>query len=236
MAEGTRAAGYLRVSTDRQVEEGLGLEVQEAAIVGWCDAHDVELVEVFRDEGISGSNGLELRLGLAGALEAVQNGCAAGVVVYRLDRLARDLMVQEQLLAEFWRAGGEVWSCSPAEGQYLVRDDPGDPSRKLIRQVLGAVAEYERAMIRLRLAGGRARKHAAGGYAYGAPPFGWLARDGVLVEVPSEQAVIGMVRVLREGPPLLTLRAVAEVLNGEGVRTRRGGLWRGEQVRRILSR
>ena len=46
--------------------------------------------------------------------------------------------------------GAEVFSTSDAEQGYL-QDDPSDPSRKLIRQVLGAVAEYERAMIRLRL-------------------------------------------------------------------------------------
>ena len=60
--------------------------------------------------------------------------------VYRLDRLARDLIVQETVLAEVKRLGGEVFSTSAAEAGYLS-DDPDDPSRKLIRQVLGAVAE-----------------------------------------------------------------------------------------------
>src|SRR5205807_10485953 len=123
------------------------------------------------------------------ALGAIQERSAKGLVVYRLDRLARDLIVQEQLLAEVRRMGGEVFSTSAAEAGYLV-DDPDDPSRKLIRQVLGAVSEYERAMISLRLRTGRHRKAERGGFAYGSPPFGWRAEDKELVPVREEQDVL----------------------------------------------
>ena len=156
--------GYLRVSTDRQAEEGLGLEVQEAAIREWATTNGDHLVKVFRDEGISGSNGLETRVGLAEALELLRTGEASGLIVYRLDRLARDLVLQEQLLGECWRSDARVFSTSRAEADYLT-NDPSDPSRALIRQVLGAVGQYERAMIRLRLEAGAKRKRENGGYA-----------------------------------------------------------------------
>ena len=87
---------------------------------------------------MSGSNGIDQRRALGDALELISDGKAAGLVVYRLDRLARDLIIQETLLAEVRRLGGEVFSTSVAEAGYL-NDDPDDPSRKLIRQVLGAV-------------------------------------------------------------------------------------------------
>src|SRR5207244_2593385 len=107
---------------------------------------------------------------------AVRDGRVRGLVVYRLDRLARDLVLQEQLLSEVWRMHGVVCSTSPSEDAYLAPDDAGDdPSRALIRQILGAVAQYERGMIRLRLRQGKARKVARGGYAGGAPPFGFRA-------------------------------------------------------------
>lgn len=234
--DGTPVVGYLRVSTIGQAEDGAGLDVQLDAITAEAAAHGWRLLEVFSDEGISGKEDLGVRVELAAALDAVQSGRAGGVVVYRLDRLARDLMLQEQVLAEFWRAGGDVWSCSKAEAQYVVRDDPGDPSRKLIRQVLGAVAEYERAMITLRMSSGRARKHAAGGYAFGAPPFGWRAEAGVLVPVPDEQKVIARIVKLRDSKQSPSVRAIAERLNAEGLVTRQGKPWRGEQVRRVLGR
>jgi DNA invertase Pin-like site-specific DNA recombinase len=226
-----KVVAYLRVSTDRQAEEGLGLEVQESAIREWARTH--EIVAWFRDEGLSGANGLEHRLGLADALEALKNNEARGLVVYRLDRLARDLIVQETLLAELRRIGAEAFSTSPSESSYLT-DDAADPSRKLIRQVLGAVAEYERAMISLRLRSGRRRKADNGGYAFGAPPFGYRAEGRALVPVEDEQAILVRMRELRaEGA---TFEAIARTLSAEGRATKRGGHWHGKVVRDVLSR
>ncbi len=161
-----RAVGYLRVSTDRQAEKGFGLDVQERAVRSWARQHGHRLVEIHRDEGVSGSNGLDTRVGLADALQSLRDRNAHGLVVPRLDRLARDLVLQETLLAEVKRLGGRVYSATPAEDEFLA-DDPQDPSRRLIRQILGAVNEYERSMIALRMRGGRERKRAAGGYAGG---------------------------------------------------------------------
>jgi DNA invertase Pin-like site-specific DNA recombinase len=77
------------------------------------------------------------------------------VVVARLDRLARDLLTQEFLLREIRQRGADLVSCSDTEADYL-QDDPHDPTRKLVRQVLGAISEFERALIKLRLQRGRA--------------------------------------------------------------------------------
>ncbi|MDP9387297.1 MAG: recombinase family protein [Actinomycetota bacterium] len=142
-----RVVGYVRVSTDRQVEDGAGLEVQWRAVRAWCRAHGHRLVALVADEGVSGT--LADRPALAEALALLREGTARGLVVHRLDRLARDLIVQEQLLAELWRMDTTVSSTSSAQDAYLS-DDPADPSRRLIRQVLGAVSDYERAMVRLR--------------------------------------------------------------------------------------
>src|SRR5207253_6591775 len=150
-------------------------------------------VSWYRDEALSGSNGLEQREGLADALDALKNRDAAALVVHRLDRLARDLVLQEQLLADIRRIGADLFSTSNAEGSYLT-DDPDDPSRKLIRQVLGAVNEYERAMITLRLRSGRRRKADNGGYAYGSPQFGYRAQGGELIEDATEQATLRRMR------------------------------------------
>lgn len=133
-----KLTAYRRVSTDKQAEEGLGLDVQEHAIRVWAKAQGHKVAVWATDAGVSGSNGLDSRHGLPDALEAIRDGRAQGLVVYRLDRLARDLIIQETLLAEVRRKGGQLFSTSAAESGYLA-DDPDDPSRKLIRQVLGAV-------------------------------------------------------------------------------------------------
>jgi DNA invertase Pin-like site-specific DNA recombinase len=225
---------YLRVSTDRQAEEGQGLDVQRQAITKWAKAQGYRVTEFMADEGISGSNGIETRVALADALDCVRRHEADGVVVYRLDRLARDLIVQETLLAEVRKLGGEVFSTSAAEAAYLS-DDPDDPSRTLIRQVLGAVSQYERSMISLRLRAGRRRKAEKGGYAYGSPPLGKRAEDGELVDDAEERACLDRMLALQaEG---MSIRAIAESLTTEGWRTKRGSIrWHPTTVARALSR
>jgi DNA invertase Pin-like site-specific DNA recombinase len=228
-----KVAAYLRVSTDRQAEEGLGLAIQRGAIAEWSRTHGHEIVGWYADEGISGSNGLDTRIALPDALEQVRTGRAAAVVVYRLDRLARDLIVQETLLSEIKRIGGVVHSTAASESIYLV-DDPEDPSRRLIRQVLGAVSEYERSMIALRLRSGRRLKAQQGGFAFGSPPMGYVAKNGELSQDPAEQAALKRARDLRrEGH---SLRQTAAVLAEEGHTAKRGGPWHPTTLARALAR
>jgi len=229
-----RVVAYLRVSTDKQADEGLGLEVQELAIRRWARQSGHRIVQVCTDAGVSGSNGLEGRGDLPVALELLSEGRAQGFVVYRLDRLARDLVLQEQLLMEIRRMGAEVFSTAGGEQEYL-RDDPDDPSRRLIRQILGAVYDYERGMIRLRLRRGRQRKADKGGYAGGRPPFGYTAAGGELVPHPQEQAVLDQVQGLRDQGA--SLRELAALLQESGVANKSGGVrWHPTQVARLLAR
>jgi DNA invertase Pin-like site-specific DNA recombinase len=229
-----KVIGYVRVSTASQVEDGLGLDIQKAALRAWCKANGHRLIKVLSDEGISGAKELEDRPGLADAIDMIRSRKAQGIVVPRLDRLARDLIVQETILAEVRRIGGEAFSTSPAEASYLT-DDPDDPSRKLIRQVLGAVSEYERSMVTLRLRNGRRRKAQMGGYASGAPAFGLEARDGDLVKSQDEQRTIERIVELRDTGA--SFREICSTLEVEGHRTKRGGTsWQPMGVKRVLDR
>src|SRR5262249_48340918 len=119
------------------------------------------------------------------------------------------------LLRDIRRKGADLVSCSRAEAEYLA-EVPNDPTRKLIRQVLGAVAEFERSLIRLRLSRGRAVKAAQGGFAYGSPPFGYRTEGGKLVKDSQEQATITRARRLRERG--LSLRQIANELNTLGAK------------------
>jgi DNA invertase Pin-like site-specific DNA recombinase len=213
--------GYLRVSTEGQAD-AFGLDVQRQTIFDYCAKHDLNLVAVFHDE-TSGTHGLEHRIGLAQALGMIPDP-AETLLIPRLDRLARDLVMSEQLLREVWDAGGDVISC--AEGEGNLRDDPNDPSRALIRQVLGAVAAYERSMIVLRMKRGRLAKKARGGYASGAPPYGYRADGhGNLVPEPAQQEGLAIIKAMHaEGA---SYRTIATELNRRGIPTKRGlvGSW-----------
>ena len=219
---------YLRVSTERQAEHGLGLEQQEHAIRAFLRQKKARPGRLFEDRGVSGT--VEDRPGLTELLASLAPGDV--VVVATLDRLARDLLTQEFLLRDI-RRGADLISCSTAETDYL-QDDPHDPTRKLIRQVLGAVGEFERSLIKLRLQRGRALKAERGGYAYGSPPFGLRAEGGRLVPVAEEQEAIRFACGLHRSGQ--SLRAISEALRAEGHKTKRGTSWHPTTVARLLVR
>lgn len=220
-----KVAAYLRTSTDSQEE---GLETQRAEIRAWAKSQGHTVAGWYVDEGISGSNGLESRIGLADALAA-----KLPVVVYKLDRLARDLVIQETILGQAKREGIRIFSTLATEDAYL-EDDPKDPTRKLIRQVLGAVADYERAMIRLRMAAGANRKKANGGYAGGGIPFGFRSEGHDLVSDSSERKALKVMKDLRSRGR--SLREIARELDSQGLKPRKGESWHPHSVARILQR
>lgn len=226
-----RLVAYLRVSTERQADEGLGLDVQEQSIRRWAEANGHEVVLWTRDEGVSGTKSEAERLGLSEALRTVQDGDVDGVVVARLDRLARLLTVQEATLGRIWHADGHLFTVDAGE---VLRDDPADPMRTAMRQMLGVFAELERGMIAARLAAGRRLKAERGGYAFGAPPIGYAAIDGELVPVEAEQVPVR--RILRLRGEGATTRVIADALNREGLVTKRGCSWQSAQVARVIRR
>jgi DNA invertase Pin-like site-specific DNA recombinase len=182
------AIGYTRVSTETQLE-GFGLPIQLDAVLDLAGTEGLTLVQTFTDEGISGKEDIDARLGLGKALDYLAEHPGTTLIIPRLDRLARDLMVQESVLADAWKMGATVLSCSETERTYCRPDSPDDPARTLIRQVLGAVAAYERAMIRLRMTRGRRRLLDAQGWAGGPEPYGWSdeAEQAVLRHVSHER-------------------------------------------------
>lgn len=222
-----RVIGYTRVSTAEQVE-GFGLDVQEAAIRAYCRSHHLRLVAVLSDQGQSGSNGLDTRHGLAEALARVEGGEAEALVVYRLDRLARDLILQETVHEQLRAGGSQVVSVTEPE------IDGDDATRVLVRQVLGVIAQYERSVIRGRMMSGKAAKVAKGGYGGGRPAYGQKAAGGSLVVNEDEVAIVATVTSMRDAGA--SYRQIAAALADAGHTTRSGGEWNPNQVRRIAMR
>lgn len=222
-----RVLGYLRVSTAEQVH-GFGLDVQVRSLKEFAKAENLHMVAILRDEGQSGSNGLDDRKGLAEGLARIEAGEASALVVYRLDRLARDLLLQETVIARLRRAGADVLSATEPDMESE------DPTRVLVRQVVGAIAQYERAVIRGRMMSGKAAKRAQGGYTGGQPRYGTLAKDRQLAVHQDEAGVVEMVKRLRaEGR---SYREVCAALDAEGYRPRRAERWQPAVVRKIALR
>lgn len=225
------AVGYVRVSTDRQADQGFGLAAQKAAIQRWASGSQLKVLAVLADEGVSGTTEAVDRPALSSALRMLADGEARALVVPRLDRLARSLSVQEACLAQIWNWGATVYACDLGE---IRKDDPSDPMRTALRQMVAVFGQLERAMITARMRDGRAQKALSGGYAYGAPPYGYASREGDLVRVDTEVRTIKRARDLaREG---LSLRQIAERLDAEDHLPRRALKWHPQTVARMLSR
>jgi DNA invertase Pin-like site-specific DNA recombinase len=226
-----KLAGYVRVSTKAQAEEGLGLVAQERAIRAWARAGHHRIVGMFRDEGVSGSNGVEDRKALPEALNLIADGKAEGLIVARLDRLARNLTIQEGILGRVWAEGGHVISADIGEVQ---RDDPEDPMRTAMRQMFGVFSQLDRAMISARLRKGRRLKAERGEYAGGGQLYGWRVVGGELVSDQTEQKALALIRRLHAKGK--SLREIAEALEAAGHKPRRADRWHAESVRRIVGR
>ena len=233
-----RLCAYTRVSTSRQAAEGLGLEVQRRAIRSWAKATGHRVTLWTTDEGVSGANGVDSRVGLYEALEALRDGRVDGLITYNLDRLARRLEVQEAILGQVWAAGRRVLTVED-DGE-VPEDDPNDPYRTAMRQVRGVFSQLERSMLAKRMRDGRNLKRETGGYAGdGSPPYGYRSESGTLVPVPEEQAVLDRIRELRAGGA--SLRQIGQTLTTEGhcprpSKLRRHNGWAPETVRRIVAR
>ena len=210
------AFAYLRVSSKGQLG-GDGFTRQRIAIEQYAKANGFAVVHTFEEQGVSGTQDLSNRPALLDLMAALQDGEVKIVLIEKLDRLARDLMVQENIIGDMRKSGFEL--VSVAEPDLCSND----PSRVLMRQIFGSIAQYEKTMIVLKLRGARQRVKAKTGRCEGVKSFGVME---------GEQAVIERMRELRASG--MSLQSIAETLNSEGCRTRMGGPWLGATVNKII--
>lgn len=221
-----KAVSYLRCSGLGQVD-GDTWERQSAAITKYAKSHGLYVVDEFRDAGVSGTKDLDNRPGLAALLDRVESNEVKIVLVENATRLARDLMVGEVILQQLTNAGCKVIAAD--SGTDLTADSV-DPTRRLIRQVLMAVAEFDRRVTVMKLRAARERKRSRGVRCEGRKPFG---------SMPGEAETLVRIRELRRKPPRSkrrSLQQVCDALNNEGLPTRSGKPWTKQVVNRIARR
>ncbi len=207
----TSVVGYLRVSTAEQADSGLGLDAQRHAIAQECTRRSWTLVETFCDAGISGKS-IAGRTGLTNALQVIESGAAANLIVAKLDRLSRSLGDLCGLMA---RANAQGWA--------IVATDMGvdmtTPMGRAMAQMSGVFAELERHLIGQRTRDALAVKRAQG------------VRLGRPVGLPVEVVE----RIRRAAADGMGWSAIAGELNREGVPTAQGGSrWWASTVRGVV--
>lgn len=199
--------GYVRVSTERQADEGESLGQQERKIKGYALMQGMILDRVFIERGVSGAKPLADRPEGAVLLEILAPGDV--VITSKLDRMFRsavdalnicDLLKSENISLHMIDLGGDV---------------TGNGISKLVFTILSAVAEAERDRIRERIRDMKTDQRQRGRYLGGVIPFGWnKGENGQLMPVPTEQdAIVCMMQMHKAGR---SLRNIAHAMTAEG--------------------
>ncbi len=216
--QATKCFGYLRVSGLGQVD-GDGFTRQRQAIEDYASVHGYVVDRYFEERGVSGTAESLDRPAFSEMLEALFVNGVRTVVIERLDRFARDLMIQEKLIADFKKQGFTLISAAEPD---LCAEDAG---RVAIRQMMGVFAQYERSSIVAKLRGARQRLRAKTGHCEGRKAFG---------RTEQERATISRVCELHN--QRLSCAQIAARLNQEGFTSRMGGAFHTTSVSRILER
>jgi DNA invertase Pin-like site-specific DNA recombinase len=154
-----QAVAYIRTSSATNVGTDKDSDKrQRAAIEGFAKRAGFALVGEFSDPGVSGADPIDSRPGFAAMLERIEANGARTIIVETASRFARDLMVQEVGHAMLRERGIDLIA---ADNPSSFIDDT--PTAKLVRQVLGAISEFDKAMTVAKLRGARERKRREAG-------------------------------------------------------------------------
>jgi site-specific DNA recombinase len=221
-----KAVGYIRVSTEGQASKGVSLQAQSDRIEAWAVANLYDLVNIYKDAGLSGFR-VENRPGLQAALAEAEASKAA-LVVYSLSRSARSTKDAIEISEKLDRAGADLVSLS----EHI---DTTSAAGKMVFRMLAVLAEFERDQI-AEWTSTAMRFKKSQGKRVGSVPSGYdLANDGeTLVPNPKEQRGLAIIYKLRRVGR--SLREIAEVLDELGLRPKRGRVWSAAAIRRILLR
>ena len=220
-----RVATYTRISTDEE-HQPYSLEAQDGRLRAYVESQDGwELLRSFTDQ-LSGAS-LE-RPGLKRAISEARAGRFDLLLVYRVDRLSRSVRGLAQVLEELDQAGVAFRSATEPF-------DTGSPAGRMMVQMLGVFAEFERATIIDRVIAGMERKAARGGWCGGRDPYGYrlVKGEGRLVVDESEAPLIGVI-FDRYVNGRLGSHALANWLNESGHRTRAGRPWSYKAVLNVI--
>ena len=213
---------YLRVSTERQGQSGLGLEAQRAAVAAHVLGRGEVIAEFVEVESGKRADRPELARALAEAKRA-----GAVLLIAKLDRLARNVA----FIANLLESGVEVTAADMPE------------ANRFVLHIMAAVAEQEGRAISERTKAALAAAKARG------VKLGWAiperaseqrqaARKGAAVNVARADShaanVLPVSEQTRAGGA--SFRQVAAELNARGIKTARGGAWHAATVRNILTR
>jgi len=215
--------GYIRVSSLGQLENGAGLDIQKDKIKEYCKDKGLQFTRFYEDKAISGA--VRDRPALLELLKDCELGLVKKVIVYRQDRLSRELTVALWIETQFKKHGIDLISVTDLE--YNL----DDPLQKAFKRIADVFAELEKEVIVARLRDGRFNKAKRGKKASGSIAYGYQKEDGNLIIKEDEAQWIR--RMFRWKVKGFSYSKIVNLLKDRGARTRKGNLFSIEAVRYI---
>ncbi len=221
-----RVALYLRRSTDEENQQ-YTFQVQEDRMRAYVASQPGWRVVVVYDDNKSGAS--TDRKGLDKMMTGARAGLFDVVLVYRVDRFSRNLRDLVMLLDDLDEAGVVFRSATEPF-------DTGTPMGRLLVQMLGMFAQFERDLIIERVIAGMEKAAAAGKWKGGRRPYGYgLNKKTMCLTIDKSQAVVVRLIFAFYTVDRLGSNAIANLLNDRGLRTSTGKQWSPQQVLRVLS-
>ena len=217
-----KAIGYIRVSTQGQVEDGVSLDAQEAKVRAWAILNGAEVV-IFRDQGISGKRS-DNRPGLQSALNLVGKGDA--LIVYSLSRLSRSTRDTLTIADALAKKEADLVSLSE-------KIDTTSAAGKMVFRMLAVLGEFERDQVSDRTRFALLHKKSIGEKTGGDCPFGYRVRKGKLYLHADEQTAVRLILNLHGKGQ--SLRGICRKLEDAGIARKNGSrTWHPQIVSDII--
>jgi site-specific DNA recombinase len=218
-----KAIGYVRVSTEKQADEGISMDAQVAKIKAWASLNDYNLVHIYSDEGISGAS-LNKREGMLKALAAVSEGMA--FICYSLSRISRDTIDTIQISRQLEKAGADLVSLSE-------KIDTTGASGKMIFNLMAVLSQFERDQTAERtkfaMQFKKSRNHAYSPIPYGYDRYG----DELVINVSEALTIIRIKEMHKAGKGYAE---IARILNEEQIPTKLNKEWQRNTVYYLIKR
>jgi site-specific DNA recombinase len=221
-----KAIGYVRVSTEEQARGGVSLDMQRAKIKTYTELEDMELLDIIADEGISGCT-IKIRPGVQRVLEMVRSKQVDAVVIYKLDRLARNTVESLEIAKLMDRKGVALHSITE-------KLDTKSALGRFFFTLMASLAEMERGIISERISAAMERKREKLEPCNNNPTYGYRIECSRVVPDLHEQAVVKRIHCLHAGGH--TIWGIRDILTAEGIVNRRGKPFGKTQIHNIIQR
>ncbi len=217
---------YIRVSTEKQADEGFSLDAQKSRLAAYCEAQQWHVCpnHIYIDAGVSGKSTTG-RDSFNAMMQAAKDGIVKRVVAIKLDRIARNTKDFLSIVDTLQGYGCDL---------VLIKEsfDTSTPQGKFALTMFAAIAELEASTITERVMTGKAQKATEGGYNGSQCPLGYTYTNGEFVI--NESQAVTVRDIFGSFVNGQSMASIAAALNDGNVSTVRGGRWQSATVKYIL--